>query len=367
MALRVLLIEPYYGGSHRAWADGYRAFSSHKVDLLTLPASFWKWRMQGGAVTLARLYDDLPHAPDVILASDMFDLAAFRALTRRRTASIPTALYFHENQLTYPQNARQGHGWRYGFTNYISALAADHIFFNSAFHLEAFFATLPKMLKHFPDYNELESVAALRQRADVLPLGLDLRRYNAHRGAESSRGAPPLILWNHRWETDKNPDSFFAALDALAAADVPFRVALTGENFQMQPVAFEAARKRLGARVVQYGYVADFVAYARLLWQADYAVSTAYQDFFGAAVVEAMYCGCVPLLPDRLNYPALIPEDQRALCLYPDDRLHPLLLRHLRGEISVDMDRLQGSAARFDWLQVAPQYDTALTRLAQRK
>ena len=42
------------GGSHQAWAEGYAAHSAHMVELLTLPARFWKWRMHGGAVTLAR-------------------------------------------------------------------------------------------------------------------------------------------------------------------------------------------------------------------------------------------------------------------------------------------------------------------------
>lgn len=52
--MRILLIEPYYGGSHKAWADGLWHYSRHHIDLLTLPAQFWKWRMQGGAITLAR-------------------------------------------------------------------------------------------------------------------------------------------------------------------------------------------------------------------------------------------------------------------------------------------------------------------------
>ncbi|HHE70832.1 MAG TPA: DUF3524 domain-containing protein, partial [Chloroflexi bacterium] len=51
--LRVLVLVPYYGGSHRAWAEGYVRASRHEVSLVTLPARFWKWRMQGGAVTLA--------------------------------------------------------------------------------------------------------------------------------------------------------------------------------------------------------------------------------------------------------------------------------------------------------------------------
>ncbi len=45
--MNILLLEPYFGGSHRAWAEGYARHSGHRIDLLTLPASFWKWRMQG--------------------------------------------------------------------------------------------------------------------------------------------------------------------------------------------------------------------------------------------------------------------------------------------------------------------------------
>jgi hypothetical protein len=41
--MRILLIEPYFGGSHKAWAQGYVTHSRHDVTLLTLPARFWKW------------------------------------------------------------------------------------------------------------------------------------------------------------------------------------------------------------------------------------------------------------------------------------------------------------------------------------
>ena len=40
--MHVLLIAPYFGGSHRAWAEGYARHSRHRVDWLTLPARFWK-------------------------------------------------------------------------------------------------------------------------------------------------------------------------------------------------------------------------------------------------------------------------------------------------------------------------------------
>ena len=179
--MKVLLLEPYYTGSHAAWADGYAAHSRHQVTILGLPGRFWKWRMHGGAVTLARQFMGMDAAPDLLLATDMLDLTTFLALTRARTHAIPTAVYFPENQLSYPgspgdRDVRQGRDVHYGFINYASALAADALFFNSGYHLEGFFDELPRLLKHFPDYNELDGLAALRARSQVLPLGLDLRR-----------------------------------------------------------------------------------------------------------------------------------------------------------------------------------------------
>lgn len=363
MALRIVLIEPYYGGSHRAWVDGYVAQSEHRITPLTLPANYWKWRMQGGAVTLARLYNAGEYRPDLIVATEMFNLATFRALTRQQTAHIPIALYFQENQLTYPQNTRQNHGWRYAFINYISALAADRVFFNSDYHYESFFATLPNMLKHFPEYNELETIEQIRGKSSALPLGLSLKRYDAHQ-SDTDPDQPPLLLWNHRWEEDKNPSLFFDVLRQLADDGVAFRVALLGENTRHNVADFEAARAWLGERVVHYGYAESFADYARLLWQADYQITTAYQDFFGGAVAEAIYCRCVPLLPRRLNYPSLVATSEQAHCLYgSDDDLLPLLRRHLTGAVTVDTHALRKHVAGYDWSLMARRYDAAFTSL----
>src|SRR5512145_270643 len=97
----ILLIEPYDTGSHGVWMRGYQAHSAHDVRILSLPGQFWQWRMLGGAVTLAEQYLALDVAPDLIVASDMLDLTTFLALTRPVTAHTRTAVYFHENQLTY--------------------------------------------------------------------------------------------------------------------------------------------------------------------------------------------------------------------------------------------------------------------------
>src|SRR5438093_8004810 len=121
----IVLLEPYDSGSHAAWLRGYQRHSRHHIDILSLPGQWWQWRMQGGAVTLARLFLDSGLSPDLIVASDMLDLTTFLALTREKTAHVPTAVYFHENQLTYPPGPRQKRDLHYGFINYASALAAN--------------------------------------------------------------------------------------------------------------------------------------------------------------------------------------------------------------------------------------------------
>lgn len=323
--------------------------------------------MQGGAVTLARQFMESTLQPDVIVASDMLNLATFRALTRVRTTTVPIALYFHENQLTYPMGPRQRKEvhFQLALINYVSALASDAVFFNSRFHLEAFYGELPNVLKHYPDYNELESIALLQKRSRVLPLGLDLRRFDAYRPADRDASRPPLLLWNHRWEYDKNPPSFLNALRRLSEKGLRFEVALTGENFREDPAEFAAAREHLGERVVQYGYVEEFADYARLLWAADAQVSTAYHDFFGISTCEAIYCGCAPLLPRRLNYPDLIPEEYHSRFLYNDGNLQDVLHAWL-DDPQPPPQALRDHVARFDWHEQAPLYDRVLEDLAKK-
>jgi glycosyltransferase involved in cell wall biosynthesis len=362
--MRILLVEPYDTGSHGVWMRGYQAHSAHTVTILSLEGQFWQWRMLGGAVALAEQFRALDTLPDLIVTSDMLDLTTFLALTRPATARIPTAIYFHENQLTYPRGPRQKLQQHYAFINYASALAADAVFFNSAFHRDIFFDEVPRLLKHYPDHTLLHTIEPLRARCRVLPVGLDLARYDAYRPAEPrDPDQPPLIVWNHRWEYDKNPQAFFDVLYTLANEGIPFRVALVGENTRQEPTEFEAARDRLGSRVVQYGYVESFADYARLLWEADVIVSTAHQDFFGISVAEAIYCGCWPVLPQRLNYPALVPPKWHAATIYANDGE---MLRRSRARLTDPRPAppdLRAHVAAFDWRVLAPQYDAAFAAL----
>ncbi|MEJ2730858.1 MAG: DUF3524 domain-containing protein [Deltaproteobacteria bacterium] len=43
-------MESFFGGSHREFAKGLVSHSKHRIDLKTMPARFWKWRMRGAAL-----------------------------------------------------------------------------------------------------------------------------------------------------------------------------------------------------------------------------------------------------------------------------------------------------------------------------
>ena len=389
--LRVLLVEPYFTGSHRAWAVGYAKASSHDVRSITLPGRFWKWRMHGGALTCARMMLEAgaedPWRPDVILASDMLDLTTFLAATRHHLGAVPAAIYVHENQLAYParpprgewsdsrrrrseRDARDAH---YAFINAASFSVADRVLWNSEHNRSSFLQRLPEFLRSFPDHRELGLVEEIAGQSEILPLGLDLASLDGfHPGTDPAPGPrPPLIIWSHRWEYDKDPEAFFAALSAVADAGGHFQVAVLGERFGSAPREFDAARRRLGERIVHFGFVDARADYAEWLWRADLVVSTARHEFFGASTCEALYCGCDALLPNRLAYPEIVPEWAHRDVLYEDHEALVQRLLEVCRSATLDGPRrapsgLREAVARFDWSVQAPVYDAVLRSVAER-
>lgn len=360
--LKFLYLEPFFGGSHREFAHGWIAHSRHCIDLLTLPARFWKWRMRGAALHFIRKIPD-PAAYDGIIATDLMSLSDFKALAGR---TCPSALvYFHENQFSYPLAPGEQMDYQFGFTDITTALAADRVLFNSHTHQEAFFTGLPRFLNLMPDHAPGWVVGAIRTKSEVLYPGcripadrVALEKYDGHQ--------PPLIIWNHRWEFDKDPETFFRALDAILADGSDFRLALLGEHSLTAPPCFAAARQNYGHRVVQYGYVPSREDYVHWLRQGHIVVSTALQENFGIAVVEAVRFGCIPLLPARLSYPEIIPAAHHSEVLYHTPaalqaRLSTLLSHYQRFEaLRADLSAAMG---RFAWECCIDRFDAVLEKM----
>ena len=371
--MNILLIEPFFTGSHRSWALGLQKHSAHDIELLSMSGAHWKWRMHGGAVTLAKRFMSEDFAPDLIVATDMLDLTVFLALTREKTANVPVAMYFHENQLNYPwspkdRDLKRDRDKHYSFINYSSALAADHVFFNSNYHRDAFLGDLPAFLKQFPDHQELATVERLTERSSVMPLGFDFSDLEAQRPAEDERDGPALVVWNHRWEYDKNPDLFYRALKMLKDHAIPFRVAVLGEAFDVVPEAFGQMKATLADRIVHFGYAEDKAEYAKWLWQADILPVTSNQDFFGVSVMEALYCGCFPLLPRRLAFPELIPRELHSTCFYErDDEFGDRLAQAIQNIDRMRHVNFSNVTIPYEWDALAPRYDDAFAAVVKAK
>lgn len=361
-SLRFLFLEPFFGGSHRDFAKGLIAHSRHDIELITLPDRFWKWRMRGAALYLLPRIGD-PQRFDGILLSSLMSLADLKALWGRQCP--PALVYFHENQLSYPLAPGEAIDYQFGFTNISTALAADRILFNSQTHMNAFLERLPGFLRMMPDCRPNWIKNAIGAKASVAYPGC---RFAAKgQCPQKSTDSPPLIIWNHRWEHDKNPEAFFKALIAVQNYGIDFRVALLGENYSQIPKEFEKAKIHLGERIVHFGHVPSRQDYSRWLERGAVVVSTALQENFGIAVVEAMRHGCLPLLPYRLSYPEVLPERFHEDFLYNDQTdLEEKLAILLTGGAAWEDKRqeLADHMKRYAWENVIDRFDGALEELA---
>ena len=317
-AMHVLALDPYHGGSHAAFLDGWIAHSRHTFEVLPLPAHHWKWRMRHAAATFAAELNARPTGElerfEAVWCTSMLDLAAFYGLARAPLCELPAVVYFHENQLTYPTRAEDPRDQHYAVTHLTSALAATQrgggLWWNSAYHRDGFLNAARKLLKKMPG-RELDHVPDLIEAASkVLYPGVDLADALATAGDWTPRPGPaadprkPLhLVWVGRWEHDKDPDAFFAAFKKLKKRGVPFRLSVVGESFAQVPACFAVAKKRFADEIVHWGYQPTRQAYIAVLREADVVVSTARHEFFGLAVVEAVAAGCFPVLPRRLAYP----------------------------------------------------------------
>jgi glycosyltransferase involved in cell wall biosynthesis len=368
--MRLLALQPYDAASHRAFLAGWRDHSRHEIDVLSLPGRHFKWRFRHAPVELARQIEAKASAGacwDALWCTSMLDLAALRGLSIT-AAKLPGAIYFHENQLTYPTRYADQRDVHYGLTNTTSALAAiasqgDRasdpsacVWWNSAYNRDSFLDALAELLQSMPDYPMAGAVEAIRKASAVHYPGIGLIRPAAKRDREQ----PPVLLWAARWEYDKGPELFFEAIDVLVQRGVRFRLSVIGEQFAEAPSCFKQAQERFADHIVRWGYQPTREAYEDALREADLVVSTSRHEFFGIAVAEAVSAGCVPVLPKTLAYPevwgqAAVYHDQAAEGIA--DAIEQVL------SLQNGVAHIQQAAEPFAWSLVAPRLDGAIEAL----
>ena len=359
--MRILLLSPYDADSHRRWREGLvAALPGHDWTIRTLPPRHFSWRIRGNPLQLARELEAIGNGGwERVIATSMTDLATLRGLVPS-LATVPTLLYFHENQFVYPAGQAAPRLEPLMVTLY-GALAAECLVFNSRFNRDTFLDGVAGLLRRMPDAVPPDVVGRLAAKAVCLPVPLEDELFG-------QPTAPPsrfTIVWNHRWEYDKGPERLAAAMTRLADQGVDFTLHVLGQRFRRVPSALTALRERLGSRIGQWGPVADREAYRALLRRSHVVLSTALHDFQGLAVLEAVACGCRPLVPDRLAYPEWFEEPWR-YASFPDDPEAEAETLARRLAALAELQR-QGtlppapSVAHLAWGRLAPSYGELIT------
>jgi len=370
--MKVLGLEAYYGGSHKAFIDGWIEHSRHDWTLLTLPANKWKWRMRHAAITFAdqaKKLADEGQRPDILFCSDMLNLAEFLGLADGALGKVASVVYFHENQLTYPVRFESERDYQFGVTNLTTALAATAVWFNSKFHRDQFLAALGRFLKKMPDHQPADVIKPIRAKSAVYPPGINKPPVRKKRTP-----GPMRILWAARAEHDKNPEDFFKALKQLKAEGTDFRLSVIGPQFRQMPQVFAWAKNFFAEHIERWGYQQQPADYAAALLDADVFVSTARHEFFGLSAAEAIAAGAFPLLPRRLSYPELL---ESVSSTNPNEFFYDGSIRHLARRLTqlaklvetdelLLPDKLRGARGmeRFWWQNSAPILDDALRHLS---
>ncbi len=371
--MKVLFLEPFFGGSHKDFALGFTQYSRHKVTLVTLADRFWKWRMRGSScyfVNKVKNFSDY----DIIITTDMLNLTDLKSLGGKNFP--PVLIYFHENQLSYPLAPGSKRDLDLGLTNIISAVVADKVLFNSKFHYNDFINAATNLIMQTPDAKPEWMVEQIKIKAQIVYPGCQFKTgYQFKTSCQFKTGTTdlkeknikkPLIIWNHRWDHDKNFNLFFDVLCSLKEKKIAFSLALLGERFANYPAVFKKARDIFKKEILIFDYLESKEQYKAWIEKGAIVVSCAIQENFGISIVEAVRHGCIPLLPDRLSYPELIPENFHSKVLYKskkdfEKKLEEMIINFqtylpLQKKLSLHMEQ-------FSWEIMVKQYDDILEKM----
>lgn len=294
---------------------------------------------------------------DCIFCSDMLNLAEFIGLCGNLLKDIPKIVYFHENQLTYPVRFESERDYQYVMTNFTTALAAEGVIFNSMFHKNEFLDGLVKFFKRMPDNQPIENVEEIRSKSQVVYPGIDI----AGKGGEKNGSLK--ILWAARWEHDKNPEDFFAAIKILQETGLDFELNVIGEQFRDCPEIFDKAKNTFAGNINYWGYLDSKLEYQNCLKHCDIVVSTAIHEFYGIGMLEAISAGCVPVLPDRLSYPELLAENEQYLYDGTVDGLAERLIEMAKCPSRIRTDNTTHIAEQFSWQRQGEKLDNTVDKI----
>lgn len=368
--MHILLLSAYDTASHRSWCQGLiQHLSQHQWCYLTLPGRYFSWRIRGNPLSwaLGEQAAQLRQPFDLIVATSMVDVATLKGLIPS-LANTPTLVYFHENQFAYPDSPEQFNSLEPQMVNLYSALAADQVVFNSHYNQATFCQGVDDLLKKMPDHAPRQTTLTQLARSQVLPVPIQTPAMAGTRPQAWLPGtARPLkLVWNHRWEYDKGPDTLAALCRLVDQAQLPIEIFILGHSFRRWPNAMTELRDMPALCVQHMGTLDSADAYFECLAQADVVLSTALHEFQGLAVLEACSLGCHPLVPDRLAYPEWVPEKQRYTSTpQQPEREAQAILAMLQNWLVHGLPE-RPDTGHYAWNQLSPVYDKLLSEVAAK-
>jgi glycosyltransferase involved in cell wall biosynthesis len=215
-----------------------------------------------------------------------------------------------------------------------------------------------------PDFRNESTINKIFNKSSVLSIGCELLKFKLEDRKKENQ--PPVIVWNHRWEYDKNPELFFKTLYKIKHKNIDFKLVVLGESFNEYPNIFNEAKVELKNNLLHFGFCQSFKEYKNWLSKSDILPVTSIQDFFGVSIVEGIYAKTLPVLPNRLSYPELINIDNNKRIFYNTEKeFMELLIYNIihYKDLRKYTNKYKDLISRFDWSSMKNVYDDKFEKI----
>ncbi|XP_006880814.1 PREDICTED: glycosyltransferase-like domain-containing protein 1 isoform X2 [Elephantulus edwardii] len=363
--MSVLIIEAFYGGSHKQLADLLHEELEDCV-LYTLPAKKWHWRARTAALYFSQ---NVPTSERyrILFASSVLNLTELAAL-RPDLGKLKKILYFHENQLVYPVKKCQERDFQYGYNQILSCLVADVVVFNSVFNMESFLTSIGKFMKLIPDHRPKDLESLIRPKCQVVYFPIrfpDISRFMP------KHKTPHLKKMLSLKGDDASPSVAFPSQKDLGGSESVLKnftsVSRLCDAFSdLKP----AQQERLEPSNMHKCNSSDHSNSYHEEKKHNSALNPC--DIVGATDdqqrplhivwphrwLEAVYCGCYPLCPKDLVYPEIFPAEY----LYSTpEQLSKRLQNFCKRPDIIRKHLYTGEMAPFTWAALHGKFRSLLT------